>query len=112
MKFKDLVKNDNQKVFFNEDEFADKIVYNSVEMLGVYELQQTNQKGNGFDTQGSADSSYFWITLDRVPKAGDKIEYKGTDYQVSKIVEQDSDVYKVEVTSNVSALSNRTKRWP
>lgn len=111
MKFKDIVVKDNM-TFFNEDEFAEKVLYNGVQTLAVYELQQTNQKGNGFDTQGSSDSSYFWVVLERMPKAGDKIEYNSMTYHVSKVVEQGSGVYKVEVTSNESPLSGRMAgRW-
>jgi hypothetical protein len=113
MKFKDIVQLDIQKVFFNQNELADQILYNQEPTLGIFELIQTNKQGNGYDTKGgSADFSYFWLNMEQRPKNGDEIIYNSTTYQVNKIVEQHNNVYKVEVTSNESPMNGRmTGRW-
>jgi len=105
MNFKDQIAKD-LAVFFNKEEHADLVLYNSMEIVAIVEIGEDNAKGNTFSQQGSSDRAFFEVQELDVPEPqlGDTITYKNKTWHYAHIVNYSTGVYRIECTANESAM--------
>lgn len=67
MSLKDVMVADTT-IFLNTDEFADIVAYNGVDIKVVVEPAETQQRGNEYSNEGTADRAYIWVSATDVPE--------------------------------------------
>ena len=105
-----------QKATFNENLFAEHILYNGVDVLAIVKLGETEiQSSPGFFKQSKttviASNGCFAVNIDDIPhpKRGDTIMYNGKRYDVAgiEIVDNAGGQITVRVTSDAKGWMNR-----
>lgn len=96
-------------IYLNTDEFAEKITYNGTEITAVFELGETNTRGNQFSSDGQSDIASVWVSETDVPSPvnDDEVINKGKTWRVSRILEDGGGMYRLELTGNESAFLRR-----
>ena len=105
MTLKDVMESDIDDVFLNPDEFAEEIQYNGHTILAIPEFGDTNEKGNTFSSEGSADRAFFSVSSNLVPDplSGDEIIHGGKTWEVVRYTPA-SGMNRIECIANESAV--------
>lgn len=92
-------------IFLNPDEFAEEIQYNGHTILAIPEFGDTNEKGNTFSSEGSADRAFFSVSSTVVPDplSGDEIIHNGKAWEVVRYT-PDGYMNRIECIANESAV--------
>lgn len=106
MSLKTQMAADLSAVFFNTSEFAETVTYNDTSITAIPEIGESNQKGNEFSTDGSADRAEFFIMVADIadPVPGDVIVHYSKTWTVVRVLESDSAMHRVLCTGSQSAI--------
>jgi len=109
MSLKTQMTADISAVFLSTDEFAEIVTYNGTSITAVPEIGESNQKGNEFSSEGSADRATFHVSAVDVsaPVAGDTIVCNGKTWTVARVLASDAAMHSLLCTGNHSAVAWR-----
>ena len=98
MNFKENIKEDLKKVFFNTDEFADEIVINDNKRINAIFLSKSEIKKDEYSTF----SPCFVIDKEDLKdiKIDDKITFKDDSYYITEIVYTDTYTAKLFISKD------------
>ena len=105
MSIKDQIIADNT-IFLNSDDFAELITYNDVKISAVIEIGDSSIEGNTFDHRGRSSVGTIEVSIIDipVPVAGDQVVINSVDWRVARIIESDSAMHYLQITSGESVL--------
>lgn len=81
-------------------------MYNGTSITAIPMIGESNQKGNEFSGDGSADRAEFSIKATDVadPVPGDVITFRGKSWTVARVLESDANMHRVLCTGSQSAI--------
>ena len=108
MSLKDDMAADVDTVFFDIDEFAEKAIYNGVEIMVIPEIGEGSaMKSSPNDTDRTFVNAIFTVRTADVPEpgVGDSIEYDEKTYQFAAIVEKQVGMNRIRFTADNSTVT-------
>lgn len=107
MSLKDIITEDVAKVFFNNDEFAERVVYNDRPLLAIISEGRERVQGNTFGSGVEADRAEITVMTEDVPEPskGDRIVVGSKEWEVARVKASDSTTHTLE------CIANERPRW-
>lgn len=96
---------DDVGIFFNEEEFAEKILYNGISILAIPEIGEENNR-NIHDINKTYKNAVFVIKSEDVPEpgVGDNVIYNDVEYTFADILEKQTGIYRLRFINGESAV--------
>lgn len=106
MSLKDIMAQDALNMF-NEDEFAERVLYNSNPLLAVIDVGPERASGNTFTADGEADRANIMVLVRDVPEPqkGDIISAGSKTWEVARVLSTDSATHLLE------CIAEERPRW-
>ncbi len=109
MSLKDIMADDVDDIFFDENENAEPITYDGTPMLAIPNIGAYPERGNEYSQEGSAARATFEIKAALVPdpRPGAEIVHSGKAWQVAKLLQSDGLVHVLLCTGQESVFGMR-----